>query len=443
MKAWEVNFDGLVGPTHNYAGLSQGNLASEQHKSKTSNPKLAAQQGLEKMKLLHDQGIIQGVLAPHERPDINTLRRLGFSGSDSEVFRAAAKSTPELLKACSSASSMWAANAATVSPSADCGNSKVHFTPANLISNFHRSIEPEMTASILKAIFNDPRHFQHHYPLPCVDTFADEGAANHSRFCLNHEDPGVEFFVYGRSSGDYLSRPSRYPARQTKEASQAIARKHQLNSEKVVYAQQNPEAIDQGVFHNDVIAVANRNLLFCHEEAFVNQKDVIEELQQAMSGQLNCIEVPSSQISLEDAVNTYLFNSQLLTLADGSNLIVAPKECKQNTQVWQYLQEVITENKEISKIEVLDLRQSMNNGGGPACLRLQVVLNETELAVCNQSVLMSDDLYDQLSDWIDKHYRDRLDNHDLLDPQLVLETRIALDELTQILQLGSIYPFQH
>ena len=181
MDAWEVNFDGLVGPTHNYAGLSQGNLASEQHKSSTSNPKLAALQGLEKMKRLHDQGILQGVLAPHERPDINTLRRLGFSGSDSEVFRAAAKNTPDLLKACSSASSMWAANAATVSPSADCENSKVHFTPANLISNFHRSIEPEMTASILKAIFNDPRHFQHHLPLPCVDTFADEGRSRYRR----------------------------------------------------------------------------------------------------------------------------------------------------------------------------------------------------------------------------------------------------------------------
>ena len=26
--AYEVNFDGLVGPTHNYAGLSYGNVAS-------------------------------------------------------------------------------------------------------------------------------------------------------------------------------------------------------------------------------------------------------------------------------------------------------------------------------------------------------------------------------------------------------------------------------
>lgn len=442
MNAWEVNFDGLVGPTHNYAGLSHGNLASEQNKSSTSNPKLAAQQGLEKMKFLHDQGLIQGVLAPHERPDMDTLRRLGFTGTDADAFWEASIQAPKLLQACCSASSMWAANAATISPSADSLNDKVHFTPANLISNFHRSIEHEMTAQILKAIFTDHRYFQHHSPLPSVDNFADEGAANHNRLCINHADPGVELFVYGRSGANFSSRPGRYPARQTKEASEAIARKHQLDPDKVVYAQQNPAVIDQGVFHNDVIAVANQNLLFCHEQAFVDQTQLIEELDQKMSGNFHCVEVPTERVSVNDAVSTYLFNSQLLSLPDNSTLIIVPEECKHNASVWTYLQELISENKHFNRMEVMDLRQSMKNGGGPACLRLRVVLNETELAACNQSVMMSDALYIQLSEWIEKHYRDKLNTKDLLDPQLVIETRIALDELTQILQLGSIYPFQ-
>jgi len=30
----------------------------------------------------------------------------------------------------------------------------------------------------------------------------------------------------------------------------------------------------------------------------------------------------------------------------------------------------------------------------------------------------------------------------LRDPQLLIESRTALDELTQILKIGSVYPFQ-
>ncbi|WP_370298967.1 N-succinylarginine dihydrolase, partial [Pontibacterium sp.] len=127
MKAFEANFDGLVGPTHNYAGLSFGNVASEKHQAEVSNPKQAAKQGLTKMKALNDLGLVQGVLAPQERPDINTLRQLGFGGSDADVLAAAAKQAPRILAACCSASSMWTANAATVSPSADTANGKVHF----------------------------------------------------------------------------------------------------------------------------------------------------------------------------------------------------------------------------------------------------------------------------------------------------------------------------
>ena len=153
MQYCEANFDGLVGPTHNYAGLSFGNVASFSNANAVSNPKEAAKQGLQKMKALSDMGMVQGVLAPQERPDIATLRRLGFAGSDAKVLEQAAAQAREVFLACCSASSMWTANAATVSPSADTADGRVHFTPANLTNKFHRSLEPQVTGNILKATF--------------------------------------------------------------------------------------------------------------------------------------------------------------------------------------------------------------------------------------------------------------------------------------------------
>ncbi|MEM0912426.1 MAG: N-succinylarginine dihydrolase, partial [Pseudomonadota bacterium] len=269
MQALEANFDGLVGPTHNYAGLSFGNVASKANANSQSNPKQAALQGLAKMKALSDLGLLQGVLAPQQRPDVNCLRRLGFGGTEEQVLRSVYKKAPHLLMAVSSASSMWTANAATVSPSADTSDNKVHFTPANLTNKFHRSIEPDTTGNILRAVFKDDTHFHHHKHLPENDHFGDEGAANHTRFCRRFGETGVEFFVYGKHAFDETTpHPIKYPARQTFEASESIARLHGLKAEKTVYAQQNPDVIDQGVFHNDVIAVGSRNVMFYHESAF-------------------------------------------------------------------------------------------------------------------------------------------------------------------------------
>lgn len=444
MTACEANFDGLVGPTHNYSGLSFGNIASDQHRAQASNPRLAARQGLVKMKTLHDLGLVQGVLAPQERPDIHTLRRLGFGGTDAQVLSQAAQHSPRILAACCSASSMWTANAATVSPSADTQDGRVHFTPANLTNKFHRSIEHETTGRILAATFADERHFKHHSALPGAEHFGDEGAANHSRFCHDYGQRGIEFFVFGRHAFDSSQpEPQKFPARQTFEASQAIVRKHQLSQPHVIYAQQNPEVIDQGVFHNDVIAVGNRNLLFCHEQAFMDQAGVKQQLTQAMQGNFRIIEVPSHAVSVQQAVQSYLFNSQLLSLPDGRTLLVIPQESQKMAPVWQYLQALVADTDSgIDELKIFDLKQSMSNGGGPACLRLRVVLNEAERAAVNPGTLMNEMLFTMLNSWVDAHYRDRLDEKDLADPQLLLESRTALDELTRILQLGNVYPFQ-
>ncbi|MGN8275405.1 N-succinylarginine dihydrolase [Pseudomonas sp. SMN5] len=446
MKSYEVNFDGLVGPTHNYGGLSYGNVASQSNSQQSSNPKEAALQGLAKMKALMDMGFQQGVLAPQERPDVAALRRLGFAGSDAEVIQQAAKEAMPLLVASCSASSMWVANAATVSPSADTADGRVHFTAANLNCKYHRSIEHPTTSRVLAAMFADSKHFAHHSALPAVAQFGDEGAANHTRFCRAYGEAGVEFFVFGRSAFDTrYPAPQRYPARQTLEASRAVARLHGLKEEGVVYAQQNPSVIDQGVFHNDVIAVGNGEVLFYHEDAFLETDKMLAELTSKLAkvgGKFQAVCVPRSAVTVDDAVRSYLFNSQLLSRADGSMLLIVPEECRSNERVWQYLQSLTGSGGVIREVKVFDLKQSMQNGGGPACLRLRVALNETELAAVNPGVIMTAPLYESLTQWVERHYRDRMTENDLADPQLLLECRAALDELTQILKLGAVYPFQ-
>ncbi|MBD8684346.1 N-succinylarginine dihydrolase [Pseudomonas sp. CFBP 13719] len=446
MKPCEVNFDGLVGPTHNYGGLSYGNVASQSNSQQGSNPREAARQGLAKMKALMELGFTQGVLAPQERPDVAALRRLGFAGSDAEVIAQAARDAMPLLVASCSASSMWVANAATVSPSADTADGRVHFTAANLNCKFHRSIEHPTTSRVLQAMFADPAHFAHHEALPAVAQFGDEGAANHTRLCRDYGEAGVEFFVYGRSAFDArVPAPQKYPARQTLEASQAVARLHGLSEQGVVFAQQNPAVIDQGVFHNDVIAVGNGELLFHHQDAFLDSDRVLAELQTklaARGGRLQAISVPRADVSVDDAVRTYLFNSQLLTRADGSMLLVVPEECRANPRVWSYLEQLTGQGTGIAEVKVFDLKQSMRNGGGPACLRLRVALKPDELAAVNPGVILTPALHDTLNDWVERHYRDRLVEADMADPQLLIECREALDELTRILQLGSVYPFQ-
>lgn len=445
MKFFEANFDGLVGPTHNYAGLSIGNVASLNNAKNTSSPKQAAKQGLQKMKSLSELGLIQGVLAPQERPDVYTLRRLGFTGTDSEVISKAAKQAPVVLKAVCSASSMWTANAATISPSADTADGKIHFTPANLTNKFHRSLEPLTTGRILKAMFSDDKYFAHHQHLPDNDHFGDEGAANHTRLCSDYGKAGVELFVYGRYAFDSSKpAPKRFPARHTLEACEAVARLHGLSENAAVMMQQNPDVIDQGVFHNDVIAVGNQNVLFFHEQAFVDTQVKLDEIRRKFgsASDLHFIEVKTSEVSVSEAVKTYLFNTQLVTLANGDMAIIAPTECRDSATVSAYLEQLTGRGTPIRQVHYFDVKQSMQNGGGPACLRLRVAMSEAEHQAVNPAVLMNESLFVRLNQWVDTHYRDQISEADLADPQLLVESRQALDELTQILKLGSVYQFQ-
>lgn len=439
--AYEVNFDGLVGPTHNYAGLSQGNLASQRSRHRVSNPRAAALEGLAKMKLLADLGVKQAVLPPHERPDVGALRRSGISGSDADVLWKAKQADPVLLARCCSASAMWAANAATVSPSADTSDGRVHFTPANLVSQRHRSLEPATTAKVLRAVFHNADRFVHHAPLPAAAAFGDEGAANHVRVAPSHGEPGVELFVYGRSADPAAPAPGIFPARQTLEASRAVARLHALPAMRTLFAQQNPSAIDRGAFHNDVVCVGNENLLLYHEEAFADPAPLLGELGRGVRSFV-ALRVSSAELSLADAVKTYLFNSQVVTLPDGTMMLVAPSECAGHEGVRGVVDRLLGAGTRLQSVRYVNVRQSMCNGGGPACLRLRVVLTDRELAGVTPGVFLTDGLYERLTRWVGRHFRDRLAADDLADPKLLDEGRAALDELTRLLGIGSVYRFQ-
>lgn len=449
MEAEEINLDGLIGPTHNYSGLSPGNIPSMDHAGQISNPKKAALEGLAKMHMLMSMGIKQAVLPPQERPFIPLLRTLGFDGPDNKILERVAKENPYLLARCSSAACMWTANAATMCPSSDSGDQRAHFIPANLTTEFHRSYETPATANLLHRIFDNGNLFTHHYALPPHAHFADEGAANHTRFCLSHDKPGVHLFVYGRSVLDANAPcPKRFPARQTDEACKALARLYQLPPERVIFAQQNPEAIDAGVFHNDVISVGNQNLFLYHEKAFVNTPNVIAEIQTKVETQcqtnMHFIKVTQEQISLEEAVKTYFFNSQIVTKPDQTMVLIAPEECQESEPVRRFVEELIGRSDQpIRQVLYQNLSESMKNGGGPGCLRFRVVLNKKEMAAMSPFILLTNSLYQNLVEWVNKHYRDQLTPQDLADPKLLVEGRKALDELSWLLQLGPIYPFQH
>lgn len=445
-KFFEVNFDGLVGPTHNHSGLAFGNLASEKNKTLTANPKKAALQGLKKMKALSERGYKQALLPPHERPYLPELRKQGFTGTDAEVIEKAYKKSPQILARVCSAASMWTANAATMAPSVDTTDGRTHITAANLHNKAHRHLEGPFTARVLRKIFSDEDKFGVHDPLPLKESLGDEGAANHLRFSPSYGDKGLHVFVYGKSFTRDGLEPQKLPARQSLEASEDVARLNHIPKAQLAFVQQNPEMIDAGVFHNDVISVSNLGSLFYYDKAFVETKKAVTALShqyETLSGKpLDLIEVSSQDVAIEDVVSSYLFNSQLLALDDG-HLLVAPQECLEIPSIAAWIESHVADSQcSINEVVHFDLRQSMRNGGGPACLRQRVVLSEDEIAASHQGVYITDDLYNQLTAWVEKHYRDKLEIQDLADPKLLDESRRALDELSTILDLGSIYDFQ-
>ena len=434
MNYHEYNFDGLIGPTHNYAGLSFGNLASAKNAGARSNPKEAALQGLQKMRAAMGLGLKQGFLPPQDRPHLRTLRALGFSGSDADVITRAYKTEPQLLANCYAASSMWTANAGAVAPSPDTNDGKLHFTAANLAANFHRAIEAGTTARTLAHIFADEKYFVHHPPLPGGTHFGDEGAANHGRLCQSHGDAGVHLFIYGQE-GD------KFPARQKLRASQAVARNHRLDPEKTIFVEQSKAALDAGAFHNDVVGVANGSVLFLHEHSFAEPKAAYAAIRKAAPF-VEIVEAPAADIKLDDCISSYLFNSQLLTLPGGEMALLLPTESEENEAVKNFVDDTLSKNNPINRVIYKNVRESMRNGGGPACLRLRVVMSEEEAAAANTNFILDDEKITKLERWVNQYYRDQIAPDDLADPDLMRESLEAMQALTDLLGMGAFYDFQ-
>lgn len=407
----EINFDGLIGPTHNYAALSFGNLASASNAGATSRPRDAALQGLAKMRFAMSLGLTQGFLLPLERPNTAWLRALGFAGNDAQVCAAAHSADPRLFAQACSASSMWTANAGTVSPAADCADGRTHVSTANLSRMTHRSLEAPETEAQLRLAFAHPT-FAVHAAVPA--TFGDEGAANHMRLTAAHGEAGVEVFVYGEEG-------SKFPARQNRRASEAVARRHGLAPERTLFVAQAQTAIDAGAFHNDVVAVANENILFAHELAFADASAFKADLARLLP-QAVVVEVPASAVSLADAIRSYLFNSQLITVPDGSMALILPMEAHDCAPVKAYLDSLVAGNGPIRAVHYVQVRESMRNGGGPACLRLRVV---TDPATIDPRFLLDAAKADRLEALIAAHWPEAIGPDDLGNPDLWAQARAA------------------
>jgi succinylarginine dihydrolase len=255
---------------------------------------------------------------------------------------------------------------------------------------------------------------------------------------------GVEIFVYGRSAAETRAG---FPARQTLEACRALARRHGLDAKRTIFARQAVEAIDAGAFHNDVVAVAHEQVLFHHEHAFADKAALYAEIREKAAGLFEpvFVEVSARNVSLADAVSSYLFNSQLVREPGAAALtLIAPSEVRENNKTASVVAEMAAApNAAIGRVEYVEVRESMRNGGGPACLRLRISMNEAERGAMAQGFLLTNALADQLEAWVRAHYREELAPDDLADPALIAETQAALDALTRILPLGSeFYPFQ-
>ncbi|MBL4694133.1 N-succinylarginine dihydrolase [Candidatus Gracilibacteria bacterium] len=441
----EHDFNGIPSTTHGYAALAPGNRASMDSSGDTSHPRAAAQQSLDLIEHLMDQGSEPAIIPPHERPRISSLKALGFSGSDSEVLEQAYKENPQLVARVSSSAAMWTANAATVAPSCDTTDGRLQVVPANLHCHPHRNLEADMSEIIFRKIFEalvESDGAVIHDPVPSHDQTGDEGAANHMRFAARHGDQGLHVFVHGKNhSYPAAAKPHIHPARQDFAASKALVRKLKLSPENVIHVQQNPVAIDTGIFHNDVIGVNNLGAFMVHEIAYEQHDRAINAIRKEFQGQLHLL--VARDLSLEDAVNTYIFNSRIVLLPNGKMQLLASEHCQANPRVMAYINKIVSDpNNPITEVKFFDLTQSMENGGGPACLRLRMVLSQEEKAAMNGRMFVDQTMLGELRSWVDRNYREDLTPAELADPQLLNESRTALDELTQIMELPSLYEFQ-
>ena len=439
----EINIDGMIGPTHHYGGLGVGNIASHSHRNEVSNPRQAALEGLAKAKLVSDLGIPQFLWLPPRRPKLELLKALGFNGSPQEQILSAYELAPRVLSAAFSSAFMWAANSATVTPAVDASDGCYHFTPANLISSLHRASEANERRLDFANTFSVVNWHRVHDPLPGIMALRDEGAANHMRLSNPTGEIGFNIFVYGEddSLGSNGLVGSKFMARQTRLASESIARQHRLNPATTFFLRQHPEAIAAGVFHNDVIATSHEGVLVHHELAFVDAEEELERLERAFFDRVGKalvrIVVSSDSLNLTDAVQSYLFNSQLLTPSRSSRsdsqprmVFVCPKQCETIESANRVLRSIVADPKNpIDDVQFVSVGQSMSGGGGPACLRLRVPADQRTLEQLPYSGRMTESFYEALRQVVETYYPESVSLASFCDERFVEHLDVIDDAL--------------
>jgi succinylarginine dihydrolase len=433
MTGVEAQLDRLVGPTHHFGGLGVGNVASLTHSGEVSNPRAAALQGLDKMALVGQLGVPQFVLPPQDRPRLGFLRALGFSGSERDVLRRAVEEAPQALSAAMSCSAMWTANAATVSAAEDSPRGRLTATIANLESSLHRTVEPAETAVDLAACLPPDAEIQP--PLPGGYAMRDEGAANHMRLGTGLPGSAIHLFV----DGDGQPHPRRFIPRQTRAASRAVARLHSLASENTFFLKQHPDAIDSGAFHNDVVAMSHADLLIHHAGAFWQSEETLRSIRRRFESLhergLKYAVVTDEELSLQAAVDTYLFNSQIVSAGDAGTppVIVCPQQVREHDAARRLVESWRDRLGWFSEVRYVDLRESMAGGGGPACLRLRVPVDRDELRRFNEAMRWTPELDGRLRQCVTDRYPSAVTLSQLAEPEWVEEQRETARRIRSLL----------
>ena len=103
--------------------------------------------------------------------------------------------------------------------------------------------------------------------------------------------------------------------------------------------------------------------------------------------------------------------------------------------MWGWIERHIAGNGPIRRVEIVDVRQSMANGGGPACLRLRVVADP---ATIDPRLLVDDARLDRMADVVRRHWPAEIANDDLQAPALVRDIEAARNALLKELDLSEL-----
>jgi len=147
------------------------------------------------------------------------------------------------------------------------------------------------------------------------------------------------------------------------------------------------------------------------------------------------VEVPASDVPLADAIRSYLFNAQLVTPPDGQPTLIVPSEARETPTVWRWLEQHVAGNGPIRRVEVVDVRQSMANGGGPACLRLRVVADP---ATVDPRFLVDERKLDLIGGVIARTWPEQIHHEELQQPALIADIERARAALLDALELTEL-----